>query len=219
MVTSFAVILVCTSGAKQTNGEAARAVICFAPEMTTTVRCFRALPTVMVTASITFKRLLNSPVYSGHEMEITRNSCPLNARKTTDNLFCNIQMTWNRYPVILRFKLVNCFGLYKYQFEFRTISFVRKSELGTVSLLKTPNLKYRRQFSIFKCIFKKFILIIAWSFIINYRIRAMYIRTNTPILSNVLKNTIWLKVFASHKTHGTARILFLYDEWIKHSTL
>ena len=41
-------------------------------------------------------------------MEWARNSCPLNARKITDNLFCNIQMTWNRCPVFLRFKPVNC---------------------------------------------------------------------------------------------------------------
>ena len=41
---------------------------------------------------------------------------------------------------------------YEYGFAFRTICFVRKSELGTVSSLKTPNREYCRQFSIFKCI-------------------------------------------------------------------
>ena len=41
-------------------------------------------------------------------MKWARNSCPLNARKITDNLFCNIQTTWNCCPVFLRFKLVNC---------------------------------------------------------------------------------------------------------------
>ena len=34
--------------------------------------------------------------------------CPLNARKTIDNVFCNIQMTWSRYPDILRFEPENC---------------------------------------------------------------------------------------------------------------
>ena len=45
-------------------------------------------------------------------------------------------------------------------------------------------------------------------------INKFIVLTNTPILSNVLKNTIWIKVFASHKNAWyTARILFLYDEW------
>ena len=104
MVASSTVILVCADGAKQTNGEAARSFVLL-------LKWQQDLPTVMVTASVTFERLLNSRVYiisSGHEMEWARNSCPLNARKITDNLFCNIQMTWNRCSVFLRFKPVNC---------------------------------------------------------------------------------------------------------------
>ena len=107
-------------------------VVCFAPEMTTTVTCFRALPTVMVTASITFKRLLNSRVYSALLMP---------GRQLT-MYFATFR--WHEINVPCYFALWTCqlFG-YKYQFEFRTICFVRKSELGTVSSLKTPNRKYR----------------------------------------------------------------------------
>ena len=148
------------------------AVVWFAPEMTTTVRCFRALPTVMVTASITFERLLNSRLYSGHEMEWARNSWPLNARKTTDNLFYN--MTWNRYPVILRFKPVNCLVINtSSSFE----QFVLSESLNLVRFhrWKLQIVSIVGSFR-FLNVFLKFLLIFTWSFIINYRIRAMYIR-------------------------------------------
>ena len=132
MVASSAVILVCTSGSKQTNGEAARPkgrsrsfVLLLWND---NKRCLRALPTLMVTVSVTF----------------------------------------------LRFKTVNCLAI-NTSSSFEQFCFVRKSELGTVSSLKTPNRRYCRQFPSFKCTFKNFLLIITWSFIINYRIRAMYI--------------------------------------------
>ena len=150
------------------------AVVCFAPEMTTTVRCFRALPTVMVRASITFKRLLNSRIYSGHEMEWARNSFPLNARKTTDNLFYNIQTTWNQYLVILRFKPNNCLVINtSSSFE----QFVLSESLNLVRFhhWKLQILSIVGSFRVLN-VFLKFLLIITLSFIINYRIRAMYIR-------------------------------------------
>ena len=138
------------------------------------MRCFRALPTVMVTASITFKRLLNSRAYSGHEMEWARNSCPLSARKTTDNLFYNIQMTWNRYPVILRFKPVNCLVI-------NTISSFEQFALSeSLNLVRFHRWKFQIVSIVgsfrFLNVFLKFLLIITWSSIINYRIRTMYIR-------------------------------------------
>ena len=144
------------------------AVVCFAPGMTTTVRCFRALPTVMVRASITFERLLNSRLYFWAWNGMSKNSWPLNARKTTENLFYNIQMTWDRYPLILRFKPVNCLVINtSSSFE----QFVLSESLNLVRFhrWKLQIVSIVGSFR-FLNVFLKFLLIITWSFI-NYQLQ------------------------------------------------